>query len=237
MNKSARTLSLSSRLKKVSLHTFILFLAISALLAIITVLSGNFGSFEFKVLITTSIVAAASICIMCCSSYASRSELAWPGTFAAVLTFVSAALLIGGSWAEVDSVLYWKTALMAGIFAVAAAHALALLGLHLHQPHAWLKPVTAVTIFTLATVINAAIVGETYDHGLWKIILVLAIIVVLETLVIPTLARLTNNAAETIEQTLQLTRRQTGIYADKKGRLYAVEPIPSEQHACNNKSS
>ena len=65
--------------RKACLYSFIAFLAFSALLAIFCVLLGKFGDFEGKVLITTSVIAAASICaFLCCSAHSSRFQIRCP---------------------------------------------------------------------------------------------------------------------------------------------------------------
>ena len=58
------------RIRRVSLYLFIAFLSLSAVITIISVLSGAFGSLEVKFLVTTSVVALASICALACSAYA-----------------------------------------------------------------------------------------------------------------------------------------------------------------------
>src|SRR5699024_10411116 len=110
---------LSTRLKQGSLYCFVIFLVISALLAIAAVLSGSFDVFELKILLTTSIIAAASVCGLCCSVHAQRSDTVWPGALGVGLALASAALFIYGAWLEVSAEDYWRLTVVLGIFAVA----------------------------------------------------------------------------------------------------------------------
>lgn len=229
MNNSNHDERLSLRFRKVSLYSFVLFLVISAVVAIAIVLSGDFDVFELKVLVTTTVIAAASVCALCCSAYAQRIGMVTPAVLGAGLAAVSAALFINGSWAEVDSAGYWQTSITCGIFAIAAAHALALLSVRLRSGHAWLKPVAAVTIFVLASVISVQVWsvfdGDWLDDSAFNAIIVLAILVVLETLVIPILTRVADDEPELKTETLILTRRDDGVYRDAQGRPYAVEAL------------
>lgn len=221
--------AISARLKRGSLYCFVVFLVISALIAIVAVLSGNYDIFELKILLTTSIIAAASICGLCCSAHAQRSGLVWPGAIGAALACVAAVLFIYGAWLEVRSEDFWRVTMILGIYAVATAHTLALLGLRLRPVHDWLRPVAAITIFALATVISAVVWSlfwaDWIADGVWNLIMVLAIVVVLETLVIPVLTRLAGSTAEPVPEKLVLARRGAGLYADAAGQLYKVQPV------------
>lgn len=214
-----------SRVRKGSLCSFIVFLVISALLAITSVLSGKFGVFEIKVLVTTSVIAVASICSLCCSAYTSRSQNSLPGIAGISVAGVSAAMLITGVWTEMDSAGYWKTTAIFSVFAIAFAHSLALLAVHLRATHSWLQLGTVVNIFALATIISVLIVGEIDDEGIFKFVAVLAILAALETLVIPILGRLAKAEPSQVGETLSLTKREGGIYEDERGHLYEVNEL------------
>lgn len=225
-----RDAALPARLKQGSLYCFVIFLVISALLAIAAVLSGSFDVFELKILLTTSVIAAASVCGLCCSVYAQRTGVAWPGAAGAGLAWVSAALFVYGAWQEVSGEDYWRVTVILGIFAIATAHTLSLLGLRLRPAHDWLKPVAAITIFALAAIISTVVWslfwGDWIVTGVWNLIIVLTIVVVLETLVIPVLTRLAGDAPPApIPEKLLLTRRDEGLYADAHGQLYNVRAV------------
>src|SRR5699024_4384372 len=211
--------ALPARLKLVSLYCFIVFLVISALLAIVTVLSGNFGEFELKVLLTTSVIAAASVCGLCCGVYVQRNGTSWPGAIGVGLAWLAAILFICGAWLEVPDEGYWRVTVILGIFAIATAHVLSLLGLRLRPAHDWLKPIAAITILALATAVSLVVWslfwGDWIAGGVWNLITVLAIICVLETLVLPILARLAAADAANAEPAaaqLLLTHRGDDLY-------------------------
>jgi len=229
MKHNAATIS---RFRKGALYSSIIFLSISALLAIVSILVGDFGKFELKVLSTTSIVAAASICCLCCSAYYNRSENSIPGACGIILAGCAATMLTAGLWGEVNSSAYWKAAGILGIFAVASAHSLAILGVRLKPAHAWVQIVTVATVSMLAVILSVMILGGQGGKGVAKVIAVLAILAALETLVVPILGRLTRSATgQSARYVLSLTRRDDGKYQDPQGRLYQVSQIPSDPAA------
>ena len=225
MNEIKYKADMISLVRKASLYSFIGFLTISALLAITCVLSGEFGDFEIKVLITTSVIAVASICSLCCSAYSNRTQNTLPSLGGISLAALSAAMLIVGLWAEVDSEGYWKTTAVCSVFSMAFAHSLALLAVKLRPTHTWLQLGTGINIFALASLLSVIILAEIDDEGVFKIVAVLAILAALETLVIPILSRLSKVAPAQAGETLSLSRREDGTYEDKGGRIYRVSEM------------
>ncbi|PZD70540.1 hypothetical protein C1752_10969 [Acaryochloris thomasi RCC1774] len=215
----------SDSLKKISLYTFIAFLSISALFAIASVFTGRLGEFELKVLITTSVIAIASICSLCCSVYSSRIKNTIPSYTGIALAGSSALMLIQGVWAETGSEGYWKTTATLSIFAFASAHSLALLAVRLRVEHAWVQLVAVVNIFMFATILSATIIGEISSDGNVKFITMLAILATLETLVIPILGRLVKGNGSPVREVLSLTKRVDGAYEDKHGYIYEVKKM------------
>ncbi|ERN43117.1 hypothetical protein KR51_00000050 [Rubidibacter lacunae KORDI 51-2] len=213
------------RLRKGSLYSFIVFLSVSALLAIFIVLTGGFNWFKFKVLITTSIIAVASICSLCCGAYSTRVRSSFAGVSGIVLAGFSAAMHILATWVDISSEGYWKTASILSIYAIAYAHALALLAIRLRPAHSWLQHATAANIFILATIVAGQILSEADNEGIFKLIIVLAILVTLETLVIPILWKLAKGTHHSIKEVLSLTRREDGTYEDERGCLYEVKEV------------
>jgi hypothetical protein len=211
--------------RKACLYSFIAFLSFSALLAIFCVLFGKFGDFEGKVLVTTSVIAAASICALCCSAYSAKFQNRAAGTGGTLLAAAAAVMIIVGVWGKFQSPCYWKTTTVFSVFAVATAHWLAPLLVRLPATHRWLPSLTGINIFFLATVITSMIVWEANDAGRFKLAAVLAILAALETLVIPILSRVTRPIAR---PSLVLTQRDDGTYSDKNGRVYQVTKV-SEQ--------
>jgi hypothetical protein len=228
MDESRPDAELAGRIGKASLYCFIGFLSLSALFAIITVLFGEFGRFESNVIVTTSVIAVASVCSLCCTAYARRRGRSWLSMGGVALSLAAAAAVIVGVWERMESAAYWKTAAVLGVFAVASAHALALLAVRLPESRHWLQIATTASISLLAAVIAAMIVADSGDERVVKLMAVLAILVTLGTLVVPILARLARAARGRGIGTLSLTRRADGLYEDERGGLYEVTPVPHE---------
>lgn len=222
----------ANRMRKGSLYSFIAFLSASALLAIGCVLFGDFRGFVMKVLITTSVITVASICSLCCSVHAGRTANFLPGVAGIFLAGVSATMLILGVWTRMHPVGYWKTSGIVGVFAVAFAHSLLLLAIGLRRTHRWLRLAAAINIFALAGLISFMILNEIDDDmGVFRLLIVLAILAALETLVIPILARMAKVRPTQARQTLSLTKREDGSFEDERGQLYEVNEMANKPNA------
>lgn len=228
-NATARNPVTVNRFTKGALYSFIGFLAVTALFAIITVLSGSFSEFELKVLATTSIIALASICALCCSAFSARSKTLLPGFGGILVASLGATMVIAGIWLEIDSQNYWKTTAILSVFAIACAHTFAILRVRLKPEHQWIQIATAITILALAVVISGMIVDAADGRDMFKFVTILAILAALETLVIPILGRLNKIQPELLYQTLVLTKKQDGKYHDKSGRVYEVHLVSNRQ--------
>jgi hypothetical protein len=208
--------------RKACLYSFIAFLSVSALLAVSCVLVGKFGDFEAKVLITTSVIAAASIGALCCTVYSARAQNLAPGTAGILLAVAAAIMVIVGVWSHAQSPHYWKTTTVISVFAVAIAHCLALLAIRIPAAQSWLRWLTAGNIFLLAVVVASMIVAEPHDDRVLRFAAVLAILAALETLVIPILSWVGKPVAR---KTIVLMERDDGTYCDKDGRVYRVSEV------------
>lgn len=218
------TLSMD-RIRRVSLFSFIVFLSISALFSVITVMAGSFGDFEIKVLGTTLAIACGSICCLCCGAFGQQPGRAVPGFVGIALACVGASLIILGVWAEMNFEAYWKTTVTVSIFAVACAHLFALMTVRLRPSYQWLKVAVGVTIFALAGLLSFLFVLEDFDDGKLKLVVVLAIGTALQTLVIPILGKIAKAEISSSRERVTLTRRSDGTYEGEDGRLYELKEI------------
>lgn len=211
-------------LRRRSLYSFMAFLALSAVLAIAAVLSGEFGWLEIRVLVTTLTISGVSIDCMGCAAYLGRRGGHWLPLTGILLALLAGVLMIGGAWGDVDSIPYWKLTAVSSAFAVAATHAclLALAQLPLRQR--WLHAVARGFIFLGATLIAVAIVAEIDSINYYKLLIIVTIIVALFTLVIPILSRITGARAES-PKTLQLTLVEDDLYRSQDGSLYRLLPV------------
>ena len=70
-----------TKLKKLSLKAIIIFLIISAIFAIISVLSDNFFSwFQLRIWGTTIAMSMVSICLMSCAAFIEKRNKEFPNT-------------------------------------------------------------------------------------------------------------------------------------------------------------
>ena len=215
-------------IRKLSLKIFLGFLALTALIAIIFVLSGDFGKLQWKILATSFTISAASICSMLCAAFIEKKRLIEVGLSGIFLSIFSAILLIVGMWVEIDSEAYWKTAITLVVTALAFAHALLLVLPKLDDKRKWVQGVSSVSIGVLALQIVVAVWGEIDDKGYYQFLAVVAIIVALETLAIPILMKLRKGNGQKGEK-IVLEKLERNIYRDSAGKKYQLKEINSEQ--------
>lgn len=219
---------LMKRIRKGSFAIFVGFLSFSALLAIVTVLFGEFGSLELRVLLTTSIIAIISICALCCSAYSARSGNGVPGAIGITLALLSGGLWILAIWAELENDSYFKMSATLSFFAIGTAHALALLAVRVREKHRWVQLASTVLIYALTSLLAMMVWLESEAEGLIKLLVVLAILVALESLVVPILGR-GGGGTPAPGHRLILEAQPDGTYLDARGNLYQVKPLsPSD---------
>lgn len=208
--------------KKGFLYAFIVFLSATAFMAIVVLLFGSFGAFQIKILFTSLVITFVSVCSLCCSIYISRKKNTFPGIAGVLLAILSGALLISGMWMEIPSGSYWKMAITFSVFAVAAAHVLALRLASLRATQVWMQTAATITIFTLAAFVSLIVVYEVTDRGIFKILAVLAVLVALQSLVIPLLSKVVKIDTHCEKEVVWLKKRSDGMYEDEGGCLYHV---------------
>jgi hypothetical protein len=171
--------------KKAFLYSLIVSVLLSAFLGILAILSGSWGWFEVRILLTTVIISGASICGLACGAYlATKGGQALP-LAGITLALVGAAMLIGGMWIEVRSEVYWKLTVSISVFAVACGH-LALLSMaRLAEWFLWSLVVAHVVIFGVASLIVLLILTEFHGTGMFQLLGVAAIIDAAVTVLIP----------------------------------------------------
>src|SRR5688572_28658985 len=95
--------------KKIALWFLIVSVALSAALGIVAILSGKFGDFEGRVILTTITISAASICALAAGAlFESRTARTLPGLAVAFAVF-AASLIIIGVWGRISGDEYWKS--------------------------------------------------------------------------------------------------------------------------------
>lgn len=215
-------------IRKTSLKIFLGFLGLTALVAIVSLLSGEFGHLQVKVLATSVAISAASICLMSCAAFIEKKRLVGLGISGIILSVVSAILLIAGMWLEIDIEGYWETAITFIIAAVAFALAFLLVLPELDDGQKWVQRVSSVSIGILALQIAVAVWAQTDNEVYNRLLGVVAIIVGLETLAIPMLMKLRKGNGQE-RQKLVLEKLEGDIYTDSTGKQYQLKEINSEE--------
>ncbi len=215
-------------IRKLSLKVFIAFLGLTALTAIITVLSGEFRWFQERVLGTSLTITVASVLSMSCAAFIEKKKRVLLGMTGIVLSIIAAVLLIAGMWTEVENEICWKITITCGVLAAGFAHALLLALPELGDRYKWVQPASSVSIAILALLIVAFVWSEIDNDLFFRILAVVAIIVSLETLVIPILMKLRKTTSYKKEK-LVLQKIDDDIYEDSAGNKYRLKPLNPER--------
>ncbi|MFH1369962.1 MAG: hypothetical protein ABII09_01550 [Planctomycetota bacterium] len=220
-----------TKIKRLSLKVFIGFLGLTAIIAMISVLIGKFGKVEVKILATTFTISVASICSMSCAAFIDRKKVVWLGLLGIVLSVLAAVLLIAGMWSEIENEVCWKVTITFIVFAAALVYAFLLVLPELDKGHKWVQPVSSVSIGILALQIVVAVWGEIEDvDWYYRILAVVAIIVGLETLVIPILMKLRKGDGRKNDK-IVLERIDGDVYRDSAGKKYRLMEMDAEPAA------
>jgi hypothetical protein len=213
-----------TKFRRLSLKVFIGFLGLTALIAMISVLTGKFGKLQEKILSTSATISAASICLMSCAAFIDRKKLVKVGLFGIVLSVSAAIMLIIGMWWEIRSDVGEKVTITLSVFAVAFAFAFLLVLPELDNRQKWVQLVSSVSIGILALQMVVAVWLEGYiklNDWYLRLLAFVAIIVGLETLVIPILMKL-RKGDERKNDRIILERIDGDVYRDTNGRKYRL---------------
>jgi hypothetical protein len=213
-------------MKKRFLHAFVVFLGLTALIAIVSVLSGEFGELQMKILVTSFTISAASICSMSCAAFIEKQKQQGLGFSGILLSVVAAILLIFLIWLEFENEWYFKATLTVAVCAVSFAHAFLLVLPDLENKHTWIQKAATTSIAILGGQIIVALWVEIDHEAYIRALAVVAIIVVLETLLVPLFMKLKTNKNLTGRNlTLEPIGPEPGRYRDANGFEYRVEKL------------
>ena len=183
-------------IKRIFLYLMICSIALSALMGIWAILSGDV---EYRVLGTTLTIVGTSILGLACGAFLenSRSQkfpLIIVPVVGIILSIVSALLTIWLIWAETTwaDTVFFKTLAVSSIFAVALSHLSLLSIAQLSRRFRWASATAYVVILALASIISFIIVFEPSSDGelVWRFIGILAVIDAAITVMIPIFHRL-----------------------------------------------
>ncbi len=179
--------------KKLALWFLIASVAISAAFGIIAILTGKFGTFQIRIILTTVTISAASICALASGAlWEGRGRRILP-LAGIVLAVIAAALLITGIWLEPSAEQFWKLTASLGVLAAATAHACLLSLAKLERRFSWASVTTFAAIYLLAFLIVLSIYIEPQGDLGFRLIGVTAIVVAALTIMIPIFHRLSRD--------------------------------------------
>lgn len=181
--------------KKVSLHTLIGSVTISALIGISVILLGNFGNTEVRTLLTSLVISAASLGGVSCGAALDARRARVIPLAGMGLGLLSAMLIIIGIWTDFAEE-YWKIAMTLTVFAVACSQMSLLLLARLEHPFVWAHRVGYAIVFGLASFITVLIWGEIEEDPMMRLLGVLAILNGAISIVIPILHRLSQKESD-----------------------------------------
>ena len=210
------------------LRAFIGFLVLTALVAVITVIQGEFGDLQAKILGTSLTISIASVCSLSSAAYLERGGIRWAGLAGIVFAFAGGVMLIGIMWFELTGDFYIKSTLTLIIGAFSFAHALLLLLPNLMKRYQWIQKAMIVSVTLLALMGSVAIWLELENDLYFRVLIVVAIAVGLQTIVIPLLLKIQTENFEGKKgknERLILEKADDGTYHDSKGDRYSVQKI------------
>ena len=204
-------------------------LAITAFVAILAILSGDFGETQVRVLATSGAVSGASVCAMACAAFRERGCVPVLGTLGIAVAGVALVVVLATVWQHRPGEAWLRATALAAIWSVGVAHAELLLLPRLAAQHGWLQVAAVAAVVVLATELSMVILGDWSNHAAGRATAVLAVVVALLTLVVPIVARLGSEAparTRTAEpDRLVLQRGVDGTWSDATGIRYTVTPV------------
>jgi hypothetical protein len=120
----SRSTPAGSAVRVWALRTLIVSIVISAIAAVVALLSPEFGEVQEKTLGTAFVFSAASLNTMACATaWDARRRVAYAPAWGIVLSYSVFALLAGSIWLEIDSTSYARTVATLAVMGILAAHA------------------------------------------------------------------------------------------------------------------
>jgi hypothetical protein len=217
-------------LRRTFLWLFIAFLGLSALVAIVAVLGGNFGDLQARICASSATISAASVCALACAAFRERERGRTLGSVGIALAGSAAVAILlmiwsdGGKWP-------WRVTIILAVWAAATAHAELLWLPRLRANHRWTQRALVGAIGVLSLLLTVAVLTDADNEVMIRLMVVVAILVALLTLVVPILAKIGSVAAQgdfDAGQQLVLRRGSDGVWVDEAGVLYEVRRLNAE---------
>jgi hypothetical protein len=216
---------MDTRLSRLFLRLFLVFLILTALLGIAIVLLGDTSQTRWRILGTSGVISVASVAAMACAAFRERGQLRWLGNIGMALCFAAAASIVVALWEVVHGEMYGRflgcLSTVAGFMALGQLLWL----LPLIQPYRWVHKATTGTIAVLTLLICLQIAANIDDDAFVRTTIAVAIVLALEVLALPILWQLGRKAAATTQRRLLLCHERDDIWTDGDGRHYSVRPV------------
>lgn len=180
----------NSQLKKPLLYALVVSVILGALLGIVLVLRNQWGWLEVRVMLTTVIIAVASVCGLACDLSRTPAGLNLLPRSGLVLTAITALLLLAGVWGDINEEGFWKTTMVVTTFAVATVHLSLLSIAKLDGRFRWVYFIGCQVIYGLAILIASIILFEINSEPVFRFLAAHSIVVAAFSLVIPILHRI-----------------------------------------------
>lgn len=222
--------------RKVLLRGAIGFLAITALLAIVSIVSDDFGVWHWNILLSTLSVSCASLGALSCVSFMEKRGAHILGITGIIAAGLAALLVILGIWGQISDDIYWKITVTSILVAIGFAHALLLHLPDLAEEYRWAQGASAVAIMTVVSQFVIAMWLEIEHYAYYQVLLVAFIVDIFLSLLVPIFAKLQGNIPEGNGPQLSETsdklilRLLTGkTFVDDSGRRFLVVELPADK--------
>jgi len=181
-------------MKRLALYIFIGSVGVSAILAVYALLSGSFGTFEGKLLITTLCVSGGSITAMACFPAIERGRLGIApriGVVSAAFGFGMFVLIVWAEWKSEDMLKLATTAVLAS---TAIAYSALLCLVRLAPRFRWILPFGFACAGALACMLTMQVWAD-FDElqDWWRWIGVMSVLLCAATVVAPIFHRLSRS--------------------------------------------
>jgi hypothetical protein len=176
--------------KRIALWFLITSVAVSAVIGIIAIVVGNFGQTQARILLTTLVISAASICALACGALWESGRLKLLPMIGIALAIFDAILLIAGIWWEPSTDGYWKFTASAGLIAAATAHVCLLALAKLAPRFVWSQIAAYTAAYLLALLFIYLIYAEPKGDAFIRVIGVVSIMLAAASILTPVFHRL-----------------------------------------------
>ena len=208
-----------SNLKRLLLYLLIGSVVVGAVLGIIIVLRDEWGWFETRVVLTSLVIASASLCGLAADLSRTPRGMNLLPKAGLLLTLLSSGLILIGIWSEVTEVEFWKTVFCLSAFAIATVHVCLLSIAHLASRFRWVFYIAVQVIYGLAALLSVLVIWEIGEPGIYRIAAAVAIVDAALTLVIPLLHRISRSDRKDGEFGTPIEQRNLAAIDDEITRL------------------